>query len=363
MLAKSEFFGFEVLMYLLGVHFALVYTVTNYINNGYLLQLDVLLIIFNNLLWDFTAIASALLLVLLQLYLADLLLRVALPPQQKRMLMVAYSSVWIGAFVVAGLLMIHSLDFYFTDRILIVVCSWTLPVKSASYCLDRLLSAPQPVLPTKLKFIMSPLVIYQDFVADHNPQLPIHSSYLLIKSLTATMCLVINYILVTEMIAPYVWTDIHQTMSFLELFFRLTPLLFFEHVCLYYLIMENILLALAEITQLRRRRFFLDWWNAETVSEYLEKWVLLINAFSDKYLPLSRRAKHTIHLTVVFLMLFSVFGEQVTLNMVAFAGINILIFFFLGENRRIQNNYLVHFLVVCFQPFSLAAIIKYRIFS
>lgn len=59
------------------------------------------------------------------------------------------------------------------------------------------------------------------------------------------MCLLINYILVTEIIAPYLEPMYHRNMSFLELFFRLTPLLFFEHMCLYYLIMENILLAMA----------------------------------------------------------------------------------------------------------------------
>ena len=38
---------------------------------------------------------------------------------------------------------------------------------------------------------------------------------------------------------------------------------------------------MAEILQLEKRRYYEDWWNAETISEYLDKWVLMINSFSD----------------------------------------------------------------------------------
>ena len=152
-------------------------------------------------------------------------------------------------------------------------------------------------------------------------------------------------------------------MSFLELYFRLTPLLFYVQVVLYYLIMENIVLAMVEITQLRSRHFYFDWWNAQTVSEFLEKWVLLVNAFSNHYLHFSMRVKHACHLVVLFLMLFSVFGERVNFKMLAFAGFNIAVVFFLGEDKRIQNNYLVHFLIISFEPCTLALVLKYNIFS
>lgn len=152
-------------------------------------------------------------------------------------------------------------------------------------------------------------------------------------------------------------------MSYAQLCFRLTPLFFFEHMVLYYLIMENILLALAELTQLKNRKFYSDWWNAETVSQFLDKWVLLINSFSDNYLPLKKRTKHCLHVSIIFLMLFSIFSSTVTYKMFLFAGLNIGIVFFWSQSRSIQNNYLVHLLTVCFQPLTLAAALKYDIFK
>lgn len=217
----------------------------------------------------------------------------------------------------------------------------------------------------QLKFIVSPQVIYKQFLMDHNPALPVHLSYLFIKAIVAGICLLINYILMTEFIAPYLQPEVHGKMSFIELFFKLIPLAFYVNICLYYLIMENIMLAMAEITQLQRRHFYHDWWNAETVSEFLDKWVLLIAAFSNTYLPttVAKRWKHLLHLVIIFLMLFSVFGEELNLKMMIFAGINMGTVFFLGENRLVQNNYLVHILTISFTPFSLAAELKYSIFS
>jgi hypothetical protein len=49
--------------------------------------------------------------------------------------------------------------------------------------------------------------------------------------------------------------------------------------------------------------------------------------------------------------------------MIIFAGINMGTVFFLGENEQVQSNYLVHFLTISFTPFSLAAELKYSIFS
>jgi hypothetical protein len=49
--------------------------------------------------------------------------------------------------------------------------------------------------------------------------------------------------------------------------------------------------------------------------------------------------------------------------MVAFALVNIGTVFFYGEDRSIQNNYLVHFLTISFTPFSIAAQLKYSFFN
>jgi hypothetical protein len=132
----------------------------------------------------------------------------------------------------------------------------------------------------------------------------------MIKISVAAMCLLINYILMTEIINPLLQPEVYDRMSFIELFFRLIPFAFYVNICLYYLIMENILLAMAELTQLRKRVFYDDWWNAQTISEFLDKWVLLINDFSNTYLHwLSKRTRHACNLSIIFLMLFSVFSN------------------------------------------------------
>ena len=69
------------------------------------------------------------------------------------------------------------------------------------------------------------------------------------------------------------------------------------------------------------------------------------------------------HTTIIFLMLFSIFGESINLKMLLFASANIMIVFFLGDNTKIQNNYFVHMLTICFQPFCLALILNYNIFG
>lgn len=172
----------------------------------------------------------------------------------------------MAIFVSVGFYLIITINFYFTDRIFIVVCSWILPVKTFSYCIDRSNKSPQSGLILTLKYIISPSVIYSDFLDQYDPTLKIHKQYLSIKALTAAVCLLINYILVTEIIGPYLEPLVYQEMSFPELCFRLTPLFFFEHIVLYYMLMENIMLALAELTQLKTRKFYSDWWNSQTIS-------------------------------------------------------------------------------------------------
>ena len=49
--------------------------------------------------------------------------------------------------------------------------------------------------------------------------------------------------------------------------------------------------------------------------------------------------------------------------MLAFAGFNNTVVFFLGDDKRIQNNYLVHFLIISLEPCVLHLVLKYKIFS
>lgn len=149
------------LVYLLAWHFAIFYTVTNYINKGYLVKLDVLATVANNLVWDFMAISTAMLLAILQIYLVDLLIRLPLSSHSKKLMVYGYCAFWLSVFVVSALVVVSAWDFYFTDRIFIIVCSWGIPVKTSSYCLDRLGGVGGSSLLTRLKFMVSPKIVYK----------------------------------------------------------------------------------------------------------------------------------------------------------------------------------------------------------
>lgn len=138
MLSKSKFHGFECLMFESGIYFCILYTVSNYFNTGHILKWDILSIIINNLRWDAYAIGAGLLLAFLQMYLSHLLIRVTKTMNNKNAIMYTYCILWLFLFVVAGIYVMNFIEFYFTDRIFIIVVSWSLPVKTGSYCIDQL---------------------------------------------------------------------------------------------------------------------------------------------------------------------------------------------------------------------------------
>jgi hypothetical protein len=138
MLSKSKFFGFECLMFECGIYFCLLYTVANYLNRGYILQWHTLDIITNNLFHDASAMTTGLILAFIQMHLASPLLTLLRSHPQQTKLLYVYCGVWLLLFVVGGLMVMQTVQFYFTDRIFIVVVSWSLPVKTASYCIDQL---------------------------------------------------------------------------------------------------------------------------------------------------------------------------------------------------------------------------------
>ena len=185
-------------MFLIAIHFAVIYMVTNYINKGYILKWDVLHIVGSNLVEDAAAISSMIGFAMVELYLGDLMIKMLRNMKGREVIAFGYCLVFGCVFVGGGLYLISQVDFYFTDRIFIVVVSWAMPVKTASYCLDRLKnpSISQNFM-HKIKFLISPMVVYKNFVQNHNPLLPIHGVYLLIKSGTAVVCLLVNYILLT----------------------------------------------------------------------------------------------------------------------------------------------------------------------
>lgn len=123
--------------------------------------MDVLITVANNLVWDFIAISLAMLLALIQIYLVDLLIRLPLSSEYKKWMVYGYCCFWLCFFVMGALILISTLDFYFTDRIFLVVCSWGIAVKTSSYCLDKLKGCDATSLLTRLKFIYSPKIVYQ----------------------------------------------------------------------------------------------------------------------------------------------------------------------------------------------------------
>lgn len=64
-------------------------------------------------------------------------------------------------------------------------------------------------------------------------------------------------------------------MSLIELVFNLIPPVFYINMSLIYTVFECTFAPLAELTKMKDRRFFDDWWNASDIYELLAKINLL----------------------------------------------------------------------------------------
>ena len=137
MLSRSLFYGFEVLIFISAVVFCIGYTLLNLINRGKPFQPHVLALIVSNLVWDGAAMLLLLVLAALQIRMA-----IFIGGKLSTTLMGIYCGAWLCGLVGLGLWLVNSIDFYFTDRIFIVVVSWSLSVKTASFCLHQLPSHP-----------------------------------------------------------------------------------------------------------------------------------------------------------------------------------------------------------------------------
>ena len=138
MLARSKFFGFECLMFECGIYFSLMYIISNFLNKGYLLKWDVLSFIADNFIHDVYVIFSLIAIGLLQMYLAQRIIKTLINLKNRQHIMNIYAFVWFCGFIGAGIIALSRGNFYFTDRIFIVVVSWALPVKTASFCIDQI---------------------------------------------------------------------------------------------------------------------------------------------------------------------------------------------------------------------------------
>ena len=64
----------------------------------------------------------------------------------------------------------------------------------------------------------------------------------------------------------------------------------------------------------------------------MEKWIYQINAFGNKYLTeLSTKVRNILNLAAIFVMLFSIYGQKITVNIVIFGLVsNLSAVFLLG---------------------------------
>ena len=114
------------------------YIASNYMIKAYFLKWDILQTITNNFIEDVAVICLLVFLGLVQIYLGHLLLKIYRKDERKAVATYLYCLAWLALFVSLGLYVINTNNFYFTDRIFIVVVSWALPVKTASFCIDQL---------------------------------------------------------------------------------------------------------------------------------------------------------------------------------------------------------------------------------
>lgn len=150
----------------------------------------------------------------------------------------------------------------------------------------------------------------------------------------------------------------------MALTFKLIPLTFYINMTMYYMVMDNVLAALAEITQISNRMLYLDWWNAETVSEFLEKWCLVVTMATEALAPrLSPRLRRALHVVILQFLLLAIFGQS--LSWIACVGFLAIlgVVYFLADVRSIQNNMLVHVLYMGYTPIMIALEVKYGIFK
>lgn len=82
------------------------------------------------------------------------------------------------------------------------------------------------------------------------------------------------------------------------------------------------------------------------------------------FLPgLSQRGRNSLHVGLLQLLLLAIFGHSINLFVcIGFIGV-LMIVYYIGDIRYIQNNMIVHVLCMSFTPIIIALEVKYNIFS
>ena len=127
-LATSPFSGYYMLFFMYSIYFIVVYPVLNYLHGEDLFGMAILTVVETNILWDFLS-------VLLFIFLSLVLIQIShMHIFSSLIFQLALIS---GTFVGSGLLIANAYQLYFTDRIFIIVLSWSFFVKTVSFILDK----------------------------------------------------------------------------------------------------------------------------------------------------------------------------------------------------------------------------------
>lgn len=97
-------------------------------------------------------------------------------------------------------------------------------------------------LTKRLLYLISPFPVYHKFVLEHNPKLKIHLKYLITKFFVSFLCVFVSNTLIVKFIEP---ACEETNLSFVALTFKLVPLTFYINMVLYYMVMDNVIAALA----------------------------------------------------------------------------------------------------------------------
>lgn len=186
--------------------------------------------------------------------------------------------VLVGYLAVGHTIVRHN-RMYYSDRAFIVFLSWGFALKLYSYFNS---TETNHTLARKLRFFFMPRMVFDGFDEEKLPERQIIWDYLVKKLLLNFLCLFANCVIVVEFIDPVVANK--ERMTFIELWFNLIPPVFYLNLCMFYFVFENVFSPLAELTKMRNRKFFEDWWNANSFFEMIEKFCSTIDYFLSHHI-------------------------------------------------------------------------------
>eukprot|EP00331_Platyophrya_macrostoma_P019737 CAMPEP_0176466634 /NCGR_PEP_ID=MMETSP0127-20121128/38007_1 /TAXON_ID=938130 /ORGANISM="Platyophrya macrostoma, Strain WH" /LENGTH=260 /DNA_ID=CAMNT_0017859835 /DNA_START=335 /DNA_END=1117 /DNA_ORIENTATION=- len=130
-------------------------------------------------------------------------------------------------------------------------------------------------------YMVAPTLVYELDL----PKRP-HRNYKFLaeKVLMAILTLFAVYIITSEQIIPVF--QLGKQITTFEAISRLVLPFLFLDVAMFFLIWENILNAIAEMSGFGDREFYRDWWNMTTFEEFNRKWNKIVHEFLFRHIYL-----------------------------------------------------------------------------